>query len=126
MSENGAEKRTNIWKEVAGQLSDHVDLASLEMRYEAVQAGKKLIAAGIVFIFVLTGFIVMQVAIVGALMKTGLSLGLSAFLVSMVYFAVAFAAYWMLGRRNKHAGPPFIGTQRELHETLRWIQKILS
>ena len=63
MPENGTEKRTNIWKEVAGQLSDHVDLASLELRYEAEHAGKKLFAAAIVFILVLTGFIVLQVAV---------------------------------------------------------------
>ena len=55
MSENGTEKRTNVWKEVAGQVSDHVDLASLELRYETQQAGKKLFAAAIIFILVLTG-----------------------------------------------------------------------
>jgi hypothetical protein len=78
MGENGSERRSNIWREVAGQVSDHVDLASVEMRYEAQMAGRKLLAAGIIFILVLTGFIVLQVALIGALMKTGLSLGNSA------------------------------------------------
>jgi hypothetical protein len=126
MSENGTETQTNIWKEVAGQISDHVDLASLEMRYEAEHAGKKLFSAAIIFILVLTGFIVLQVAVIGALMKLGLSLGLSALIVSVIYFALAAGVFQVLGRRNKRAGPPFIGTQRELHETMRWIQKILS
>src|SRR5258708_3789110 len=107
MSENGTENRTNIWKEVAGQISHHVDLASLELRYEAEHAGKKIFAAAIVFILVMTGFIVVQVAIIGALMKLDLSLGLSALIVSLVYFVSAFGVYWALGRRNKRAGPPF-------------------
>ena len=126
MSENGAEKRTNIWRDVTGQLSDHVDLASLELRYEARQASKKLLASAIILVLVLTGFIVLQVAIIGALMKTGMSLGLAATVLGGSYLALAIAVYGVLGRRDKRAGPPFVGTQRELHETLQWIQKILS
>src|SRR5882672_10097290 len=68
MGENGTDKRSSIWSEVAGQISDHVDLASLELRYETEYAGKKLLACAIVLILVLTGFIVLQVALVGALM----------------------------------------------------------
>jgi uncharacterized membrane protein YqjE len=126
MSENGTEKRGNIWSEVAAQVSDHVDLASLELRFEAEHAGKKLLAAGIIFVLVLTGFIVLQVAIVGALMRAGLSLGLSALLLSGLYFLSAIWVYLKLGRRDRRAGPPFAATQRELHQTMRWIQKILS
>ena len=126
MGENGTDKRSTIWSEVAGQISDHVDLASLELRFEADRAGKKLLACAIVFVLVLTGFIVLQVALVGALMKAGLSLGISALSLSGFYFVLALAVYGTLGRRNKRAGPPFSATQRELHETLRWIQKILS
>ena len=125
-SENGTEKRGNIWREVAGQISDHVDLATLELRYEAEHAGKKLLAAAIMFLFVLTGFIVLQVALVGALMKLGLSLGVSALILSGVYFVMAVLVYMALARRDKRVGPPFSATQRELHETMRWIQKILS
>jgi uncharacterized membrane protein YqjE len=126
MSENGTEERTNIWREVAGQISDHVDLASLELRFEAHQAGRKLLAAAIVLVLTLTGFIVLQVALVGAMMRVGLSLGASALILSGLYFLMALAVAWTLGRRDKKVGPPFVGTQRELHETLRWIQKILS
>jgi hypothetical protein len=126
MPENGTEHRSNIWKEVAGQISDHVDLASLELRYETQQAGKKLFASAVIFILVLTRFIVLQVALVGAMMKVGLSLGVSASILAGAYFALAIAVWWLLGRRDKLAGPPFIGTQREIHETLRWMQKILS
>ena len=71
MSENGSERRTNIWSEVAGQVSDHVELASLELRYEAARASKKLVAAAIILVLVLTGFIVLQVALIGGLMKAG-------------------------------------------------------
>jgi hypothetical protein len=126
MAENGSERRSNIWKEVAGQVSDHVDLASLELRYESQQVGKKLVASAIILVLVLTGFIVLQVALVGALMKVGLSLGSSALVFSGLYFVLAFIVYRILGKRDKRAGPPFAGTQRELHETLQWIQKILS
>jgi uncharacterized membrane protein YqjE len=126
MRENGNERKNNIWSDVAGQVSDHVDLASLELRYETKQVGKKLLAYAIILVLVLTGFIVLQVAAVGALMKVGLSLGLSALILSGVYLLLALVVYWVLGRRDKRVGPPFAGTQRELHETLEWIQKILS
>jgi uncharacterized membrane protein YqjE len=126
MKQNGNERKSNIWREVAGQVSDHVDLASLELRYEAKQVGKRLLASAIIFVLVLTGFIVLQVAAVGALMKVGLSLGLSALILSGLYFFLALGVYWVLARRDKRIGPPFASTQRELHETLEWIQKILS
>ncbi len=126
MSENGTEQRTNIWREVAGQISDHVDLASLELRYETEHAGKKLLAAAIIFVLVLTGFLVAQVGLVIALMKVGLSLGISALVLGSVYFVSALIVYWTLGRRDRRIGPPFSATQREIHETMQWIQKILS
>ena len=126
MSENGAEKRGSIWREVTEQLCDHVDLAALELRYETSQATKRLVAAAVAFVLVLTGFIVLQVAAVGLLMRAGLSLGLASFLLSLAYFVAALVVYWTLGRRDQRAGPPFLATQREIHETLRWIQKIFS
>jgi len=126
MADNGSENKTSIWREVTEQISDHVDLAALELRYETRQAGSRLLAAGIIFVLALTGFIVLQVAVIGWLMRAGLSLGIAALLLSLVYFALAAGVYWKLGRRDKRAGPPFLATQRELHETIKWIQKIFS
>ena len=126
MKENGNDRKSNIWRDVAGQVSDHVDLASLELRYETKQVGQKVLAYAIILILVLTGFIVLQVAAVGALMKAGLSLGLAALILSGLYFVLALSVYWVFGKRDKRVGPPFAATQRELHETLEWIQKILS
>lgn len=126
MSENGTEKRGSLWRDVTDQLSDHLDLAALELRYEAQVAGKKLVAGAIMFLLILTGFIVLQVALVGALMKVGLSLGVSALILSGIYFILAFAVFEVLGRRDKRVGPPFAASQREIHETIKWIQKILS
>jgi uncharacterized membrane protein YqjE len=124
MAENGAETKTNMWREVTDQISDHVDLAALELRYETREAGKRLLAGGIVLVLALTGFIVLQVAAIGLLMRAGLSLGLSALLLSLVYFGLAAGVYWALGRRDKRAGPPFLATQQELHQTIKWIQKV--
>jgi uncharacterized membrane protein YqjE len=126
MSENGKEKSGSIWRDVTEQISDHVNLAALELHYETKQAKKRLLAAAVAFVLVLTGFIVLQVALVGGLMRAGLSLGLASFLLSLAYFLLALIVYWTLGRRDKRAGSPFIATQREIHETLRWIQKIFS
>jgi uncharacterized membrane protein YqjE len=126
MNENGSPKQGNIWKDVAEQVADHVDLASLELRFEAERATKKLVVAAAAFILVLTGFIVLQVAIVGGLMKTGLSLGLSATLLSSLYFLLAIGIYLKWGKRDRRAGQPFARTQTELRETLKWIQNILS
>src|SRR5690348_11967877 len=117
MIENGSQNKTNIWKEIAGQVSDHIDLASLELRYEAEHAGKKILAGALMLILVLTGFILLQVAFVDGLMKLGLSLGVSALILGGCYLVVALVVYRILGRRDRRAGPPFAGTQRELHET---------
>jgi uncharacterized membrane protein YqjE len=126
MSENAAEKRHTVWREVTEQISDHVDLAALELHYETRAVGKRLLAAAVSLVLALTGFLVLQVALVGALMRAGLSMGLASLCLSLLYFAVALAVYWAIGRRDKRVGPPFVGTQREIHETLRWIQKIFS
>jgi hypothetical protein len=126
MSEIGKEDRSSLWRDVMEQISDHLDLAALELRYETQQAKKRLLAAVIVLILVLTGFMLLQVALVEGLMRVGLSLGLASFFLSLAYFTLALVAYWVLGRRDKRAGPPFFGTLREIHETLRWIQKTFS
>ena len=124
MSENGTENKRSLWKDLTDQLSDHIDLAALELGYEAQEAVKRLTAAGIIFILVLTAFIGLQVALIGLLIKLGLSLGLASFILSVVYFAAAFVIYRVLGRRDKRVGPPFAATHRELKGTLRWIQRI--
>ena len=126
MNESETGKRGSIWCEVTEQLSDHLDLAALEMRYETQQAARRLVAAAVVLILLLTGFIVLQVALVGGLVKAGLSMGLASFLLSLLYFVVALVVFWTLGRRDKRVGAPFIATQWEVHQTLRWIQKIFS
>lgn len=126
MSENGSpNNRSTIWKQVASQLSDHVELASLELRYEGERALKKLLVAGAMMVLVMTGFIVLQVSLVGWLMKVGLSLGASALILSGVYFVLAYVIF-TVSRRDRRVGPPFAGTQKELQATIQWIQKILS
>jgi uncharacterized membrane protein YqjE len=130
MAENGAETKSetkrSILRDLTDQISDQVDLAALELGYETQEAGKRFLAAGIILVLTLTGFIVLQVAIVGGLMRAGLRLEVAALLSSLVYFALAAGVYWVLGRRDKRAGAPFAGTQKEIHETLKWIQKIFS
>ena len=126
MRENGSDRKRTIWGEVAGQVADHVDLASLELRYESQQVAKRLIAFGIILVLVMTGFIVLQVSLVGYLTKFGLSLGTSALILGGFYFILAIVVYFALARRGKRVGPPFAATQRELRETIEWIQKILS
>ncbi len=126
MSENGTPpKRHTIWKDVADQLSDHIELASLELSYESDRAAKKLFAVAAMLVLVLTGFIVLQVALIGGLMRLGLSLGVSALIFSTLYFVAAYAIFHRT-RRDKRAGPPFAATQRELKESIQWIQNILS
>ena len=45
MSENGTRNRGSIWRDVTEQISDHLDLAALELRFETRQAKKRLLAA---------------------------------------------------------------------------------
>lgn len=126
MSQNGSERKTTIWRELAGQLSDHVDLAALELRYEGTQAMRRLAALGIMLILILTGFIVLQVAIIEGLGRFGLSMGWATLLLSGIYFLGAIIVYMVFCRRDPRLGPPFAASQREVHETLRWIQKLFS
>ena len=78
MSEDGEQSRKTIWKEVTEQISDHIDLAALELRYEARLVGRRLVAAAVSLILALTGFIVLQVALIRVLMRAGLPMGRAA------------------------------------------------
>lgn len=126
MSDNGTTRKRNIWQDVAAQVSDHVDLAALELRYETRQARRRLVAIGVMALLVLTGFILLQVAMLQAVMRAGFSLGLAALAVSGVYLLLAGLIFWKFGRRDPRACPPFEATQREINESLKWIQKLFS
>jgi heme A synthase len=124
MSDN--EKRSTIWREATAQFADHVELAALELRYEARQAKRRAVAAATVLILVLTGFILVQAGIILSLMRAGLPAWVASFVLGGTYLVLALVVYVLFGRRDKRAGPPFQGTQRELGETLRWIQNLFS
>lgn len=96
------------------------------MAYEASLAGRRLILGAVALILGMTAFILLQVTIVMGLSQLGVSVPVSALILSGVYGAVAFGLLRRFGRRHPEAGPPFEATQRELEESYRWIQKILS
>jgi hypothetical protein len=126
MRDEESTRRSNVWRDMAGQVSDHVELAALEFRYEAAQAKKRAQAWAVVFLLVLTGFIILQVAAVAGLVKLGLSLAGSSGILALAYFVLGSLVYWIQGRRDKRAGAPFAASQKEIKESLRWIQRLFS
>jgi hypothetical protein len=126
MKDAESNRRNNLWRDVTGQMSDHVELAALELRYETSQAKRRALAWAVVLVLVMTGFIILQVAVVAVLMKTGLSLARSSGILALAYFGLGALIYGLRGRRDGRAGPPFAASQKEIKESLRWIQRLFS
>ena len=126
MKTNGAETKPSLLSAILAQLSDHFDLATLELRYEVGIAGRRLLVFGIALILGLTAFALLQISLVFALMKIGLSISLACLILAVVYAGVAVVLGVMFGRRSPKSGAPFAATQREVKESLRWIQKLFS
>jgi uncharacterized membrane protein YqjE len=132
MEPNGSTTETeekappSMISQVLAQISDHLELISLESRYESGRAMRWLAFVGASLFIAFFAFALLQVTFVGLLMKMGLSLGLSCLTLAVVYGLVAAGLGWTVMRSNRGAGMPFEASQREIKETLKWIQKLLS
>jgi len=125
MAENGRPKRSLIG-EALDILDDQVELASLELEYEATLGARRIAALAGIAILVVTGFALLQVAMIWGLMKLGLSVGISSLILAFLYGGGAALIYRVLVRRDPKVGGAFAGTREELHKNIRWIRHFFS
>ena len=111
MSENGVEDKRSILKDLTDQLWP---IILTWRRYGAWgmnrrKRWKRLILPQALFLFlVLTGFIGLQIVIIGLLDAGRIIVGdYQLFFLSVLYFAFAFGVYWTLGRRDKRVRAAF-------------------
>jgi len=124
MTTNGGNGGRSLVKETLNQISDHIELAALEWRYEKDQSLRTVAAIGAAVFLLFFAFALIQIALIRALMVAGLSLGLACMVLAAVYATSAVVIVMKFGKRDRRAGEPFAGTRREARETFQWIQKL--
>ena len=107
-------------------LQDHLELAELEWKYERGQVQRRIAAWAIAALLILVAVVLLQIALISALMSQGLSLGVVCLTLTVVYGVIAGGIAFLFGRRDPKAGDPFQGTKQELLRNLQWIQKLFS
>jgi len=126
MNNGDTDPKQTVISEVLDVLSDHVEILSLEWRYESRQAARRLAAVGIALVLSFTAFLLLQVALVYGLMAAGLNAGWASLLLAAIYMIAGAFAWQIFGRRDIRAGRPFEATRRQLPESKQWIQKLFS
>ena len=117
---------SGITERIITLFEDQLDLFALEMEYETRLNLRRLWIAIVSIVLFLSAFVLLQIAIIGALMATGIGLGLSCVGLALVYAGVGFLLVSKAGRRDPNAGRPFQASREQLHENLKWIQKRFS
>jgi hypothetical protein len=121
--QNGNQAVSSVIQQLGTLLEDHLRLGFLESRFEAEQAGKRLLILGICGLLSLTVFILIQVGMVDGLVHLGLPLWAACFVVGIL-FAGGVAALWTAaGKRDGAAGRPFQGSRDEWRRSWGWIQR---
>lgn len=126
MTDSEGEPKGSRWSEIFALLDDQLKLASLELRYEKALALRRVLAYGMVVLLVATAFVLLQVALVCALLRVGLALGGACLGLGCVYVAGAWGVFRVWARRDPRVGKPFQASAEELKENLRWIRKFFS
>jgi uncharacterized membrane protein YqjE len=127
-NENAQEThRPSLLADLAGVLEDHVNLAALEAQFEVQQASRRFLVLAIAAVLGLSGFLLLQVAIVdGLVVLLKLPVWGVCLILTVIYGTAAAVIFNTYGQRDPKAGTPFSGTRRELIGTLQWIQKLFS
>jgi len=119
---NGMES-SSVIQRVMGLLEDHIELGTLECRYESSQARRRICAIALGAVFGLTAFVFLQVALIRGLLRTGLPLWVLCLVAAAVYGALSVFIYRRWGRRDPRAGPPFQASGEEFKRSLQWIRQ---
>lgn len=123
---SGTEEKRSRLGDFLKVFRDHAALASLEARFEAVHASRRLLGAAIAAVLALAAFVYLQIALVAALIALGLKLSQACLALAAVCGAGAVMTIRWAVRRAPGAGRPFEATRREMGETVEWIQKLFS
>ncbi|MFA5975910.1 MAG: phage holin family protein [Elusimicrobiota bacterium] len=123
---NETRKKHSRFGELLNVLMDHAELVSLEARFEARQALRRLIAIVVACVLAVAAFVYLQIALIAGLLRLGLTLGTAGLVMGGVYGLAALVIGLWVGRRHPKVGSPFEATRREIRETIEWIRKIFS
>jgi len=115
-----------VVRRVMGLLEDHIELGTLECRYESGQARRRICAVTFGAVFGLTAFVFLQVALIQGLLRVGLPLWALCLLTAVIYGVLAGFIYHRWGRRDPAAGDPFQASGEEFKRNLQWIRQNLS
>jgi uncharacterized membrane protein YqjE len=125
-SDRGSTAKKSRLSEIIALLEDHLELLSLELRYERSQGARRLVAWGVAGALALCAFVFLQIALVRALVHAGFGTGWVCLGLGAAYVIAAAIVYRLWGRRDARAGAPFQSSREELSENLKWIRKIFS
>ena len=125
MNGNGIES-SSVIQRITELLEDHIELGTLECRYESSQARRRIFAIILGVVFGLTAFVFLQIAAVHALLHLGLPLWAVCLVLAAIYGVSSAIVYRRWGRRDTRAGPPFQASSEEIKRSLQWIRQHLS
>jgi uncharacterized membrane protein YqjE len=123
---NGNDHKKTVVGEILDVLSDHLELAGLEARYESQTLARRFTAILVTAILAFGAFVMLQIAIIFGLAKVGIGIGWASLSLAAFYGVLGTVVFWKFGRRDPRGGGPFAGTRREVKESLQWIQKLFS
>lgn len=123
-----SERRSDpsLASQVLSVLNDQFELADLELRYERSQFVRQLAALLLALVLGGTYFVLLQIAMVHALVLRGHALGHVCLVLGGIYGLLAGVIYRVFGQRDPRAGEPFEASRKELGKNLKWIQKLFS
>ncbi len=125
MIEGSQESKGRI-QQILEVLTDHAELASLELRFEAKQASRRLAVLAAVALLISMVVVLLHVALILGLVALGLHPAFACLVVAAADAGGAYAMAVNLGRRDPRAGSPFEQTRQELPESVEWIRKLFS
>jgi Putative Actinobacterial Holin-X, holin superfamily III len=104
-------------------LRDHLELVSLEWQYERQRAWRRFLIKGSGAIFLATSYIFIHVALIGALLRWGMSVGMIGLCLSLFYFVLGSLMLGFFKKHDAEAEKPFQGTREEVKRSFNWIEK---
>jgi len=117
---------SSVVRRVLELIENHVELGTLECRYESSRVRRQICAIAVGAAFGLAAFVFLQVALIQGLLCIGFPLWAFCLLAAAFYGTLAVMIYRLWGRRQPEAGSPFQASGEEFKRSLQWIRENLS
>jgi uncharacterized membrane protein YqjE len=106
-----------------GLAKDHLELAKLEWAFEREQWWRRFIARGVGAVFYLTGYVFSQIALMGWLIRRGMSIVGAGFMLGGLYLLLGLVVAKFCNDRDSIDGGPMRATRNEIARSFNWIEK---